>query len=144
MSIKALPRNRCCKYVFSLTLNHENSIRNNLILTTPFSTEYQLANTKMANNIADTLSSQRTWADIVCYVEIQADDMQACKVILLSLLLTPRLIHASIRTFMQPSSPLGFLLPRLCLLDNGTSLIQRVSSAPLSKLNLDIGMKLTL
>ena len=98
----------------------------------------------MADNIADTLSSNRTWADIVCYVEIQANEVQACKVILLSLPLTPELIHASIRTSMQPSSPLGILLPRICLIDNGTSPIPLVSSAPLSKLNLDIGMKSTL
>jgi hypothetical protein len=98
----------------------------------------------MADSIADTLSSQRTWADIVCYVEIQANDVQACKVILLSLLLTQLLTHASIRNSMPPSFPLGILLPRICLIDNGTSPIPLVSLAPLSKLNLDIGMKSTL
>ena len=99
---------------------------------------------KMADNIADTLSSNRTWADIVCYVEIQANDVQACKVILFSLLLAQLLTHASNRTSMPPSFPLGSLLPRSCLLDNGTLPIPLVSLAPLSKLNLDIGMKSTL
>ncbi|PMD27058.1 hypothetical protein NA56DRAFT_697212 [Hyaloscypha hepaticicola] len=33
----------------------------------------------MADNIANTLSSNRAWADIVCYVEIPANDVQACK-----------------------------------------------------------------
>jgi len=111
----------------------------------PYIAVFQLNNNylslKMADSIADTLSSCRTWADIVCYVEIQANDVQACKVILLSLLFTPRLNHASIRSSTRPSSPLGSLLPRLCLLDNGTSPIQPVSSAPLSKLNLDIDMR---